>query len=302
MSTKAYVTDLKRFAVHDGDGIRTTVFLKGCPLHCVWCHNPEGISCTPQIAFYADKCIHCGGCTDVCPVNAHRLTMGKHIFDRERCIGCGRCADYCLGNALQVYGRQMTVADLLPRLLEDKDFYAYSNGGVTVSGGEPLLHVSFVKELFTCLHMQGISTALDTSGFAPWTSFAAVMDETDLFLYDIKHIDSAVHQRITGVGNEVILENLIKLCGSGKRVEIRMPLVPGYNDDCETLQGIGKFVSKLTVESMKLLPYHSAARGKYMALEMQDTLPRVQSPDEEALSRAVHILREYGVPAISVRE
>ena len=177
---KAPIIDIKRFAVHDGDGIRTTLFLKGCSLKCVWCHNPEGIGFAPQLAYYPDKCIRCGECIEVCAAGAHKITDGMHSFDRTRCVGCGKCESACLGRALTFYGREMTVDEVLPKLLEDRDFYESSNGGVTLSGGECLMHADFCAELLKKLKDEGIRTAVDTCGRGPRSAFDKTMPYTDI--------------------------------------------------------------------------------------------------------------------------
>ena len=226
---KATVFAIKKFAVHDGDGIRTTVFLKGCPLRCIWCHNPEGLSGKPELAYRADKCISCGFCTESCKSGAQRIAYGLHVFERALCVGCGECEDVCPQSALTLYGREMTVDELLPELLADRDFYESSGGGVTVSGGECLLYPDFCRELGKRLRDLGISLDVDTSGAVPYESIAAVLPYTDCYLYDVKAIDSEVHRACTGQPNERILENLSRLLADGARVEIRVPYVPDCN-------------------------------------------------------------------------
>ena len=297
MENKAMLMDVKRFAVHDGPGLRTTLFLKGCSLKCLWCHNPEGISGKPQLAYYAHKCILCGACVKVCPVGAHRV-LGGHSFLRENCVCCGSCETVCLGEAITLYGRQIGVEEAYQIATEDRLFYR-GTGGVTVSGGEPLLHAAFVKELFTKLKQERIHTAVDTCGNVPWEQFAQVLPMTDLFLYDIKHIDPETHKKLTGADNRLIFENLQKLSDAGKAIEIRMPLVPGVNDDRETLKGIGTFLQKLQITRMKVLPYHSMARSKYAALGMTDTMPDVPTPTEKMLQKAAALLQSYGINAVT---
>ena len=301
MEQKAMLMDVKRFAVHDGPGLRTTLFLKGCSLKCIWCHNPEGISGKAQLAYYAHKCILCGECAAVCPVSAHGISREGHSFLRESCIGCGSCQEACLGNALTLYGRSISVEEAFQLATEDKLFYR-ETGGVTVSGGEPLLQAAFVKALFTKLKAEGIHTAVDTCGNVPWARFEQVLPVTDLFLYDIKHIHPEAHKKLTGADNRQILGNLQRLSDAGKAIEIRMPLVPGANDDRETLEGIGAFLGKLPVVRMKVLPYHAMARSKYAALGMADTMPDVPSPTDETLREAVALFRSFGINAISGRE
>jgi pyruvate formate lyase activating enzyme len=268
---KAKIFEIKRFAVHDGDGIRTTVFFKGCPLKCVWCHNPEGIDFKPQLAYYENKCTGCGKCASVCPSGAHGIKAG-HIFEREKCICCGVCADTCYANALTLYGKDASAKELIPILLEDKDFYDTSGGGVTLSGGECLIQADFCAELLKQLKENGIHTAVDTCGFVPRENIDKVIPYTDIFLYDIKAIDEDVHKRCTGRSNKLILENLKYIDGCGKSIEIRIPYVPNYNDS--QINKIAALLKTLkNVKKVKLLPYHNYAASKYSALGMDNTLP-----------------------------
>ena len=277
---KGIIFDIKRFAVHDGDGIRTTVFLKGCSLKCVWCHNPEGISFSPQLADYENKCIGCGECVSACSQNAHMITDKGHSFDRDLCIACGKCADKCLGSALTFYGKEVTVEKLLPILLEDKDFYVTSGGGVTISGGECLCQADFCAELLKALKGKGINTAVDTCGFVPRESIEKVLPYTDIFLYDIKAIDEDVHIRCTGQSNEVILENIKYIDSRNKAIEVRIPYVPNFNDD--QIDKIADFLRILkNIKAVKVLPYHNYAGSKYNALNMENTLPKLLPSKEE---------------------
>lgn len=303
MEPTAPLMDVKRFAVHDGPGIRTTLFLKGCSLKCIWCHNPEGISLEPQMAYYQHKCIGCGECTRVCKTSAQIMVMGKeHLYERLKCVHCGACETVCLGEAMKLFGHRITVEEAMKTVLEDSIFYSASGGGVTVSGGEPLLHADFIQILFQELKKKNIHTAVDTCGNVPWAYFEMVLPFVDLFLYDIKHIDTKVHKTLTGAGNELILDNLKRLSASANHIEIRMPFVPGCNDDDDTIHRIGELLKTLFIDRMKLLPYHSMARTKYQALGMEDTMPRVESPTDEMLSRAINILKSYGINAISGRD
>lgn len=256
---KALIADIKHLAIHDGNGIRTTVFFKGCPLKCVWCHNPESISFKPQIAFYKNKCIGCGECR-------------KDSFEVKN----------CLGEAKILYGKEMTVEELLPKLLEDKDFYAMSGGGVTLSGGECLCQVDFCVKLLKELKEKGINTAIDTCGFVPQENIDRVLPFTDVFLYDIKAIDEDVHIKYTGQSNKIILENLKYIDSKGKSVEIRIPFVPDYNDN--QIEKIADYVKDLkSVIAVKILPYHNFSKSKYDALNMNNTLPSVLPTEEEII-------------------
>ena len=293
---KARILEIKRFAVHDGDGIRTTLFLKGCPLKCVWCHNPEGISPAPQLSYMTEKCIGCGECAEVCPVGAHSMAGGIHSFDREKCIGCGKCEEACLGNALKLYGKEMSVDEVLPLLLEDKEFYKNSNGGVTLSGGECLCHAEFCEELLKKLKDEGVNTAVDTCGFVSRKAIDAVAPYTDTFLYDVKAADSEIHKKCTGQGNEVIIENLKYIDSLGKRIEVRYPYVPGYNSD--EVEGIGKMLSGLeNLVGIRVLGYHKYAGSKYASLDMENTLPE-EMPSDGELENVKNTLSEYGLKII----
>lgn len=277
---KATIFEIKRFAVHDGDGIRTTVFFKGCPLRCVWCHNPEGLMRKKQLALYHHKCIGCMECATVCPTNAHTMRDDTHIFDRERCITCGKCAEVCLGEALTLYGKEVTVEDLLPILLADREFYENSDGGVTLSGGECLMQADFCRDLLCALKSEGIHTAVDTSGYVPRKAIEAVAPYTDIFLYDLKAYSEDTHIRATGQSNKIILENLRYLDNLGKAVEIRIPYVPEFNVD--EMDDIARFLAPLShITMVRILPYHAYAKSKYRSLDMDEQMPKTVPTDEE---------------------
>lgn len=292
---KARISDIKRFATHDGDGIRTTVFLKGCPLKCLWCHNPESIGSAPQLAYYPDKCIGCGACAEVCPVGAHTME-GGHVFHREKCIGCGACGEACLGEALRFYGKEMTVEELMEIVLRDKMFYDGSGGGVTLSGGECLMASDFCEAFLKALKEAGISTAVDTCGFVNKGVLDRVMPYTDVFLYDMKAVDEEVHIACTGQSNGKILENLRYLDSCGANIEIRIPFVPEHNAD--QIEKMAKVLSQLHhITKVRVLPYHNYAGSKYNALEMENTLPKVL-PEKPELERARKILRDAGLRVV----
>ena len=277
------IFEIKRFAVHDGDGIRTTVFFKGCPLKCVWCHNPESLSNKPELAYYKNKCVNCGECVSVCKVGAHSMVDGVHVLDRNKCVACGKCEDVCLGNALKFYGKKMSVEDVLSVILLDKEFYLNSGGGVTLSGGECLCQADFCTKLLKSLKEKGIHTAVDTCGYAPRETLDKIMPYTDVFLYDVKGFDDSVHIKNTGKSNTVILENLLYLDKCGKNIEIRIPYVPKYND--KDLERLSPFINSLkNVTKVKILPYHNFAGSKYLSLGFDNTLPN-DLPDKESLEK-----------------
>ncbi len=294
--TARYV-DIKRFAVHDGPGIRTTLFLKGCALGCLWCHNPESISPRPELAIHFAKCRLCGDCAAACP--NHAIADGRHLFNRQACSACGRCVDACLFRALELYGRRITVEEAAARLLEDRIFY-HDTGGVTLSGGEPLLQAAFCAELLARLKAEGIHCAVDTCGHVSWEAFGRVLPLTDLFLYDFKVASTAKHKACTGQGNELILENLRRLDASGKLIEIRMIQVPGYNMEPADLHAAGEFLGALrNVTAVRLLAYHGLARSKYQTVGHTDTMPQVDSPSAEDLDRSAALLTPYGLRVIN---
>lgn len=293
---KARVIEIKRFAVHDGDGIRTTLFLKGCPLSCVWCHNPEGICAAPQLAYMQNKCIGCGLCVAACSVGAHSIKDGVHCFDRDKCVGCGKCEEECLVGALKFYGREMSVDELVPLLAEDREFYENSGGGVTLSGGECLCYPDFCAELLARLKEQGINTAVDTCGAVGRDAIDKVMPYTDVFLYDVKAIDADVHKACTGLDNKRILENLKYIDDCGKRIEVRYPYVPGYNS--EEAEKIGEFLAPLkNLTAVRVLPYHKYAGSKYSSLDMENRLPE-RMPDDKEIEEARKAIGRFGIKVI----
>ena len=298
-SETAVITDIKRFAVHDGPGIRTTFFLKGCPLKCIWCHNPEAIAFPPVMACYPHRCIDCGSCVPVCKSGAQIMADGKHQLLMEKCTACGACETECLGNALKLYGRSIDLDEAVSIALEDADFYRESGGGVTVSGGEPLMQSRFTLAFLKALKEQGIHTALDTCLFVQQEHLKQALAVTDIFLVDFKHPDPARHKELTGQGNEKIKENLEFLAANGAKIAIRIPFVPGCNSAQEEVEAAGKYLSRFQLEEIRLLPYHALARSKYAALQMPDTMPQVQPPTAAELESAAGILKKYNLPVKS---
>ncbi|MGC8837437.1 MAG: glycyl-radical enzyme activating protein [Anaerolineae bacterium] len=292
-----WVFNIQRFSVHDGPGIRTTVFLKGCPLRCVWCDNPESQSVAPQIVFWKERCIRCGACLVACPHSAlvEDEGGGRKVLV-ERCDFCGRCLDACYTGALEQLGQWMTPEEVVEAVEADRPFYEQSGGGVTLSGGEPLAQWAFAREVLRGCRERGIHTALETCGHAPWEVWEAVLPYVDLVLYDLKEVDRARHQRFTGVDNALILENLRRLAGTGKKVVVRRPVIPGYNDSEESIRALAQVVRSLgSVDEVHLLPYHRLGQGKYERLGMDYALKDVPSLREEDVAGLRAILLAYGL-------
>ena len=289
------VCDIKRFAVHDGDGIRTTVFLQGCPLSCIWCHNPECIPRQIKLLYYHEKCANCGDCVKGCPTGAHKVSADGHTIRRDACIHCGKCTEACTFDALRLSGHWMEAEAVIETVLEDKAFYETSGGGMTISGGEPTMQAEFTLELLRLAKAAGLNTAIDTCGLAPWETYEAMLSYVDAFLFDVKHMDSDAHKRLTGAPNERILANLRALAKAGARIDIRIPLVPGANDDTATLHGIGTLLAEIRPHKIKLLPYHDYARSKYAALGIPDTMPQTEPPTAAHMEACADIQRGFGL-------
>ena len=267
--SQGMVFDIKHFAVHDGPGIRTTIFLKGCPLKCAWCHSPESQNIGPDLLLDSEKCIGCKSCVDACPTNA---ILSPGIINKTACIMCGVCAEVCYAGAVEQIGKTMTTKEILGTLEKDRELLQSSGGGVTLSGGEPMAQPDFTIDLLRQLKDSGYNTALDTSGYAPWSIFEQALRYTDLVLFDLKHMDSVKHFQYTGKDNKLILENLSQASKQGKRIWIRVPLIPGLNDDPEHLTFLARHVQGLSVERTYLLPYHSLGVSKYESLGRKYTL------------------------------
>lgn len=272
------IFDIQRFSIHDGPGIRTTVFLKGCSLSCLWCHNPESISGKVQLAFYKTKCIACGRCVETCRNGG--IVQDEPRVDRMACRVCGDCASKCPTEALQVIGRVANVAEVVDVVMRDEPFYNTSGGGVTLSGGEPLCQYDFSLALLRAFKDKGLHTAVETCGLSSWDRLAKLAALTDLFLYDIKAVDPATHARLTGVDNRGILDNARGLAASGTEMIFRAPIVPGLNDSADDLRLLGAFILSLPGEPrLELMPYHRIGAGKYEALGMIYALPDLESAD-----------------------
>jgi len=269
--------DVKRFALHDGPGIRTTVFLKGCPLSCVWCHNPESQVACPELMHWQERCVGCGACIGACPIGALSLAGERAEVDRDRCTACAECVTACSEGALEVAGEPWSVRRLLDEIEKDVLFYDESGGGVTLSGGEPLTQGPFVEAVLKQCRERRIHTAVDTCGHAEWADLERIAAVTDIFLYDLKQMDDERHRELTGVSNERILGNLRRLDGERRAIRIRYPVIPGENDSDEDISALGRFVADLeSIESIQLLPFHRGGEPKR---------ERLGRPDRAAIGR-----------------
>jgi pyruvate formate lyase activating enzyme len=294
VSATGLIFGVERFALHDGPGIRTTVFFKGCPLRCWWCHSPESQSPRPEPSIKADRCIQCGRCLDACPNAAIVETDGGFDTLRARCTACGTCTDLCPSGAREIVGRRVTAEELAADLEKDTVFFDRSGGGVTFSGGEPLMQPAFLAELLARCRARGIHTAVETCGFASWRAMK-VAAHADLVLFDLKILDDARHRAYTGVSNRPILANFGRFTARCPAVRVRLPLVPGVNDDPENVTAIGALVRAAGLAEIDLLPYHTAGLAKYNRIGRPSRLPDVKPPTSEALVRARLSLERLGV-------
>ena len=282
-------------AVHDGPGIRTTIFFKGCPLRCRWCHNPESMTSQPVIGFIPGKCVGCGKCVEACPNNAHIIAEGQHIFKRELCTNCGKCVSACLPGALELYGKEIDVAEAENAVLEDITFYEQSGGGCTLSGGEPLLQDKFCEELLIRLGKAGIHRAVDTSGAVNWSAFESVIPHTDMFLYDLKHMNDSLHREYIGASNRKSIDNLQRLSRCGIPIEIRIPVIPDFNADRESIGAFIDFIGKLdNITGVVLLPFHHSGM-KYENTGFNDLMKNTVPPSKSQIDEIKDMFRKNGI-------
>lgn len=307
---KGKIFDIQGFSVHDGPGIRITVFLKGCPLRCPWCHSPESQLFETELNWLQIRCIGtelCGNCLHVCPHGAitpgsmKKTPDGREIqlvdVDRSKCDNCGRCAEACSSKALYMCGTDRTVDEVMERIMKEVPFFKRSGGGVTISGGECLSQPDFTRELLKRCKENGIHTAVDTTGFVSWKVIESVLPYTDLFLYDLKHMDDELHKRVIGVSNELILENAKKIARAGGKFQIRIPIIPRFNDTLEDFDKYGEFIKELgdSVELVQLLPYHKLGVVKWERLQRKTPVLEAVPPSDELVQKLKARLEEYGL-------
>jgi pyruvate formate lyase activating enzyme len=296
-STVGVIFDVKRFSLHDGPGIRTTIFLKGCPLNCGWCHNPEGITLAQEVMYWKARCNKCGICPEICAQHAILPAPdGSFLTDRERCLLCGDCVEACPYTAREIIGREATVDEVMTDIEKDIVFYDESGGGVTVSGGEPLSQSHFLARLLEACKEQEIHTTVDTTGFTTPAILDRVRHSIDLFLYDLKFIDLEAHQEHTGVSNELILNNLRWLSAEGHTIIIRVPIIPGINDSGENIVQTGEFVASLAhAHQVDILPFHNTAEDKYRRLDKAYCLAGLDPAAPEKMEKIATTLRGFGL-------
>ena len=296
------IFDIQRFSIHDGPGIRTTVFLKGCPLHCLWCGNPESMSPRPLLSYVCERCIACGACIEACQAGAFSAdTTGKAVLDRTRCNNCGDCAAQCDPQALELVGRYATVEEVLTVVLRDQDYFKASGGGLTLSGGEPLQQPDFVEALLCEAKAEGLHCCVETSGYAGWNDLRRLLAVVDLWLYDFKEVDSSRHAEFTGVPNSLILANLRRLHAAGAQILLRCPMIPEHNARREHLDGIAALARELPrLQGVELLAYYDLWRAKLKRFGLESRLPEsVQPPDRSTVNSWKEYLRRRGVQVVS---
>ena len=294
--TAGTIFDIVKFSTHDGPGIRTAVFFKGCPLHCWWCHNPEGQFPISQLVYREERCIHCFSCVEACPNHAIQIIDGTPTILRDSCRLSGLCALVCQTKAREIAGKRLRVSDVMEEVEKDNIFYDESGGGVTFSGGEPYMQAAFLQNLLEACKEKGIHTAVETCGFVNAETLMATRPYVDLYLYDLKAIDNETHRKFTGVSNEIILKNLRQLSRSHNQVIVRFPVIPNVNDDDENVLRLGEFVLSLgSVKEIDVLPYHELGVEKYKRLGMINRMPEVELLSSVRVSGIVEKLKRFGL-------
>lgn len=287
------IFNIQKFCINDGPGIRTTVFVKGCPLNCAWCHNPESKSTKPELLYSENKCIGCGACAVACKEGAQVFENGTHSIDRERCIACGACADVCPTGALEISGYEKRVEDAIAEVMKDKIFYDNSGGGMTVSGGEPMAQFNYTKSLLTLAKEKGLNTAIETCGFAPTERYAEILPLVDLFLFDWKITNPQLHKQYTDVDNALIEKNLRYISDNGGKIVLRCPIIPTVNDTEEHFSGIARLANELEgVLSVDIEPYHPLGIGKAERLGKEVAFRELGIPEKETVDAWIKAVKD----------
>ena len=290
------IFDIQRYSIHDGPGIRTVIFLKGCFLKCLWCSNPESQDIKKEIAVYPKKCIRCSNCIKVCPVNAIKLNENSVEIDRSKCIRCGKCTQVCSSTALRLIGRDMYVEEVLNEVMKDEVIYRKSGGGVTFSGGEPLMQLNFLKNLLIASKKEGLHTAIETSGFSSWQKIKKVINYLDLIFFDIKHIDPERHKQMTGVTNKLILDNARRIAKIDKlKLIIRIPFIPQYNNSENEIREIFKFAKGIKINDIHILPYHHLGKSKYINIGKEYKIKNISLPKKNDLEPFLEMGKNMGL-------
>jgi len=298
---KGLITNVQRFSIRDGPGIRTTVFLKGCPLDCFWCHNPEARRGQVELQVFVERCIGCGACQERCPEAAQRIEDGRRVFRRELCRACGRCAETCYAEALLLAGRWWGADELVATLLRDREFYTRSGGGITLSGGEPTRQPAFCLEVLRMCSEAGVHTAIETAAFCRWEDLAGLLPWLSLVILDIKLMDDGAHRAATGVSNALILENARRLAAASPPLLVRTPVVPGVNDTPEAIAAVAAFIRDFpNLVAYELMPFHRLAEGKYRSLDLQDRAHHLQPPAPQTLQTLACSAHEAGVRVVQI--
>ncbi|MBV4418854.1 glycyl-radical enzyme activating protein [Clostridium tyrobutyricum] len=301
MENTALVFNIQGYSINDGPGIRTIIFLKGCPLSCLWCSNPESQSINQQVVTTVGKCINCSACIEKCKFGACILNDEKVEFEIDKCTSCGECLEICPTNAKEVIGKCMTIDDVISEIEKDKQFYINSGGGVTFSGGEPTLQYNFLKEIVPKLKEKGMHVAIETTGYCEWKKFWTSVKDMDLVLFDLKQMDNEKHKKYTGVSNNIILENAAKI-SKLKETIFRLPVIPGYNDNRENFEAIANMIKRIQFNGkVNLLPYHSYGKNKYDKVGKKYALCQVQTPSKEKMKSIVDIFRTNGVNNVFIQ-
>lgn len=291
------ITNIQKFSIHDGDGIRTTVFFKGCPLKCRWCHNPETQRFEKEMQIDREKCTGCGACAAICPNGAIHMEEGRPIWNSDACTFCGKCENFCPTGIREIIGREYTVKELLKELMKDQMFYEESGGGVTLSGGEVMaMDIDYILELAKELKRQDVTLTIDTCGYVPYDRFQKILPYVNTFLYDIKVMDPEIHKEYMGTDNKLILDNLVRLAKDGARIYIRIPTVKEVNGNEQSMREIIAFLQEHDIHpaQVNLLPYHNTGSGKYRKLDMEYKGTDLHAPDREEMEAFVALFENAG--------